>query len=103
MKAFGRVKIFVSADQTYCAPVAQMDRALASEAKGREFDPHRARHSFRCTIKNSRHSHYNCRAGLLAGPAIRVRQRRIEINRIPGIQHVRGSTDAQFQFSALYR
>jgi hypothetical protein len=26
------------------APVAQMDRALASEAKGREFDPHRARH-----------------------------------------------------------
>jgi hypothetical protein len=27
------------------APVAQMDRASASEAEGREFDPHRARHS----------------------------------------------------------
>jgi hypothetical protein len=26
------------------APVAQMDRATASEAVGREFDPHRARH-----------------------------------------------------------
>jgi hypothetical protein len=29
------------------APVAQMDRATASEAVGREFDPHRARHFFR--------------------------------------------------------
>jgi hypothetical protein len=28
------------------APVAQMDRATASGAVGREFDPHRARHSF---------------------------------------------------------
>ena len=28
------------------APVAQMDRATASEAVGREFDPHRARHFY---------------------------------------------------------
>ena len=27
-----------------CAPVAQLDRALASEAKGREFEPHQAHH-----------------------------------------------------------
>ena len=26
------------------APVAQLDRALASEAKGREFEPHQAHH-----------------------------------------------------------
>ena len=29
-----------------CAPVAQMDRALASGARGRGFEPLRARHSF---------------------------------------------------------
>ena len=28
------------------APVAQLDRALASEAKGRAFESHRARHLF---------------------------------------------------------
>jgi len=26
------------------APVAQLDRALASEARGREFEPHQAHH-----------------------------------------------------------
>jgi hypothetical protein len=29
-----------------CAPVAQLDRALASEARGREFESPRAHHSF---------------------------------------------------------
>jgi hypothetical protein len=47
MEWFGGVKHFAWTAATQRAPVAQMDRALASEAKGREFDPHRARHSFK--------------------------------------------------------
>ena len=30
----------------HCAPVAQLDRALASEARGRAFESPRARHFF---------------------------------------------------------
>jgi hypothetical protein len=37
--------------QLLCAPVAQMDRASASEAEGREFDPHRARHSKQLSMR----------------------------------------------------
>jgi hypothetical protein len=33
---------------TRCAPVAQMDRAIASGAIGREFEPLRAHHFFAC-------------------------------------------------------
>ncbi len=34
----------VSVRLAFCAPVAQLDRAIASEAIGREFDSHRVHH-----------------------------------------------------------
>jgi hypothetical protein len=37
-----------------CAPVAQMDRACASGAQGREFEPLRARHFFNKTACSRR-------------------------------------------------
>ena len=41
-------KIYVMIAPFMNAPVAQLDRALASGAKGREFESRRARHSPQC-------------------------------------------------------
>ena len=40
--------MFVSRENSGHAPVAQLDRASAYEAEGREFEPLRARHSNPC-------------------------------------------------------
>jgi hypothetical protein len=39
------LNMFVSSENRKHAPVAQLDRASAYEAEGREFEPLRARHS----------------------------------------------------------
>ena len=61
----GNAKMIRSQAQwIHCAPVAQLDRALASEARGRAFESPRARH------KNFDYKRFSCFGWVVFWPKI---------------------------------